>query len=127
MPTPANDPVLGHALEILRERLVRLKGRADVEVLRVAGVRSGSADVGWLGTAPGLTFEVEYTYTQSRRVRRTAELSWPIWMYDAPSCTNRPGIPAALMDLLNQPFTTGGDHGASTRESLTAGRGPERR
>lgn len=57
------------AVEALRKQLAQIKGREDIEILGVIGV-SPELVQEWFGSAPGLVFEVEFTFTSGRRYRR---------------------------------------------------------
>lgn len=65
------------ASEALRRRLAHRKGRSDIEILGVVGVRPEWV-YDYFGSVPGLAFEVQFTFTSGRRQRRTDSVGFRV-------------------------------------------------
>jgi hypothetical protein len=91
------------AAEALRKRLARAKRRDDIEILRVLGVRPEWVQ-DWFGSAPGLVFQVEFTFTATRRRRRTDAVGFRLLAGARDDTDIR--LPPALLQFLSDAVVT---------------------
>lgn len=94
------------AFDACAHRLAEQKGRDDIEILAITGATAGRV-YGPFSSAPGITFAVDFTYTASRRQRRTATVTWA----SAPGQNTRdslerfPSVPPAIYTYLATAMT----------------------
>lgn len=101
------------AAEALRKRLARAKGRDDIEILRILGVRPEWVQ-DWFGSVPGLVFEVEFTFTATRQRRRTGAVGFRLLAGERDDTDVR--LPSELLQFLSDAVVTAEPGEAGSRQ-----------